>query len=503
MVDCIFPSKLSPTTTPPSRRARATWSELLAKVASKDHFSTKDETLGTTLPSLVEHTIPHSRGKLTTELSSHQKVVRDTRSLHDNSLPGDSHIDLNQSQALDGKYSDPDLSHKLVDTNQSKTYDGFSKSYERLSDLPKQSHEISKEFPKFSQEHLAFPQVLSEHDEVPIEFHKKPSECSESSHRLTEKSSELTRKSPELFDRNFVINEGPSEVDTEQEECEPQLSITLNKSQAFELLQKINLAKKFREVAGIQRDQEISRSCLRRRKYTSILEEKQIQRPWWWSQVEVLWLMGHFKQFRFTDGGPAQLQGNVGRRIWANYKLQEQRKLDCLKGRKDAIKHGWSSLIEMQKKRDYLDYLQNHPDPRIPSFKKPIMHTHPKALVKSKPSVKKCQPSLFYGGEGGSGMLPVLVLAPREGDTVLDLCAAQGHHSLLLALTMNNIGVLISNTLTKDPHPQYSNHHTEPTDTEPTDTEPKLLPLPSLLQRFGVSFSIVTHLDLSDFPQVR
>nr|XP_027198060.1 25S rRNA (cytosine-C(5))-methyltransferase nop2-like [Dermatophagoides pteronyssinus] len=78
-----------------------------------------------------------------------------------------------------------------------------------------------------------------------------------------------------------------------------------------------------------------------------------------------------------------------------------------------------------------------------------------------------------------SSFLPVLALAPRENEVVLDMAAAPGGKSAFLAEMMKNTGALVANDLKKD----------------------RLPALASNLHRLGVRNALVTNLDARTFPK--
>lgn len=78
----------------------------------------------------------------------------------------------------------------------------------------------------------------------------------------------------------------------------------------------------------------------------------------------------------------------------------------------------------------------------------------------------------FYVQESAS-MIPPIVLNPKPGEIVLDLCAAPGSKSTQIAQYMKNSGVLVCNDVTTK----------------------RLSPLSINLQRCGVSNAIVTHMN--------
>lgn len=55
-----------------------------------------------------------------------------------------------------------------------------------------------------------------------------------------------------------------------------------------------------------------------------------------------------------------------------------------------------------------------------------------------------------YMVQGASSLLPVMALAPQEGERVLDMCAAPGGKASHIAAVMKNTGVLFANDVNKD-----------------------------------------------------
>ena len=70
-------------------------------------------------------------------------------------------------------------------------------------------------------------------------------------------------------------------------------------------------------------------------------------------------------------------------------------------------------------------------------------------------------------------MLPVMALAPQEGEKILDMCAAPGGKTSYLAALMRNTGCLVANDVNKD----------------------RLNAVVGNLHRMGISNSIVCNLD--------
>jgi NOL1/NOP2/sun family putative RNA methylase len=77
-----------------------------------------------------------------------------------------------------------------------------------------------------------------------------------------------------------------------------------------------------------------------------------------------------------------------------------------------------------------------------------------------------------------SSAIPPLVLDPKPGDMVIDLCAAPGSKTTQMAQQMNNLGRIIANE-------PYTDRHA---------------PLQSNLRRLGVANTVVTAYDGQNFP---
>lgn len=81
--------------------------------------------------------------------------------------------------------------------------------------------------------------------------------------------------------------------------------------------------------------------------------------------------------------------------------------------------------------------------------------------------------------QAASSFLPVMALAPRPGERVLDMCAAPGGKSTHIAQLMKNSGVLISNDSSKE----------------------RIKALKGNMHRLGVSNALVTNYDARKFPK--
>ncbi len=87
----------------------------------------------------------------------------------------------------------------------------------------------------------------------------------------------------------------------------------------------------------------------------------------------------------------------------------------------------------------------------------------------------------YYHMQGLSSALPPLVLAPQEGDRVLDLCAAPGSKTTQMAAMMNNTGLIVANELNRR----------------------RLSILKFHLERLGVTNTVVTSFQAQNFPMKR
>mmetsp|Transcript_28416 Transcript_28416/g.50572 ORF Transcript_28416/g.50572 Transcript_28416/m.50572 type:complete len:535 (+) Transcript_28416:862-2466(+) len=81
--------------------------------------------------------------------------------------------------------------------------------------------------------------------------------------------------------------------------------------------------------------------------------------------------------------------------------------------------------------------------------------------------------------QAASSFLPVMALAPRPGERVLDMCAAPGGKSTHIAQLMKNTGVLISNDSSKE----------------------RIKALKGNMHRMGVTNALVTNYDARKFPK--
>ena len=86
-----------------------------------------------------------------------------------------------------------------------------------------------------------------------------------------------------------------------------------------------------------------------------------------------------------------------------------------------------------------------------------------------------------YMLQGASSFLPVMALAPQEGERVLDMCAAPGGKSSHMAALMRNTGMLFANDVSAE----------------------RLKALKANLARLGVQNAIVTCYSGTAFPKVR
>lgn len=82
--------------------------------------------------------------------------------------------------------------------------------------------------------------------------------------------------------------------------------------------------------------------------------------------------------------------------------------------------------------------------------------------------------------QGASSFLPVMALAPKEGEKVLDMCAAPGGKSTHIAAIMRNTGLIVSNDLNRD----------------------RVKALVGNFHRLGITNSVITSHDGRAFPKM-
>lgn len=86
----------------------------------------------------------------------------------------------------------------------------------------------------------------------------------------------------------------------------------------------------------------------------------------------------------------------------------------------------------------------------------------------------------YYMLQAASSFLPVMALAPQQGEKVLDMAAAPGGKTTHIAQLMRNTGVLFSNDISED----------------------RIAGLRGNIQRLGVTNCIITNYDGRKFPKV-
>ncbi|XP_042218520.1 25S rRNA (cytosine(2870)-C(5))-methyltransferase-like [Homarus americanus] len=134
------------------------------------------------------------------------------------------------------------------------------------------------------------------------------------------------------------------------------------------------------------------------------------------------------------------------RELMFNNRLQQN--IDWCDWITAARSSAWSHLVRTYNWKKYVEYTKTNPDPRIPEFDGDRRLTQPRL-----PSPDDTAPPerpiycMYYGCQGASGMLPVLALAPEKGSSVLDLCAAAGHNTILAGMFTKRQGMVVSNVL--------------------------------------------------------
>ncbi|XP_050707807.1 uncharacterized protein LOC126993023 [Eriocheir sinensis] len=105
----------------------------------------------------------------------------------------------------------------------------------------------------------------------------------------------------------------------------------------------------------------------------------------------------------------------------------------------------WREMLAWHQQKKYVQYLERHSDPRIPPWTGFLVS---KSAPPSGVLAPTTEPFLSYGSMGVASVLAVMSLSLGPGDALLDLCAANGYHTLLAALHMKDRGLVVSNLLT-------------------------------------------------------